>query len=108
VTLSLLLNLSPIEFDDVEIDAGVFSYGPEGNEVLKKLRQKHCSTHVFRREGPDQIVAVPVVAGASPELAPPTKAFRGDAPKRMFFKDPILRCLQRVLFRTLGKISRTR
>jgi hypothetical protein len=34
-TLSLLLNFSPIEFEDAEIDAGLFSYGADGKQVLK-------------------------------------------------------------------------
>jgi Piwi domain len=63
--LSLLLNFSPIQFDDAEIEVGLFSYDADGEQVLKQLRQQHWSTHVFRRDGPDQIVAVPVVADAA-------------------------------------------
>lgn len=62
--MSLLLNFSPLEFDDAEIEAGLFSYGPDGEEVLKQLRQQNWATHVFRRDGPDQIIAVPVTADA--------------------------------------------
>jgi len=40
----LLLNFSPLEFDDAEVDAGVFSYGTDGDHVLKKLRQEHWSS----------------------------------------------------------------
>src|ERR1700733_1650589 len=61
----LMLNFSPLEFDDGEVDAGVFPYGADGDEVLKKLRQNHWSTHVFRRYGPDKIIAIPVVADAT-------------------------------------------
>lgn len=60
----LLLNFSPLEFDDAEVDAGLFPYGTDGDEVLKKLRQEHWATHVFRRDGPNEIVAVPVTADA--------------------------------------------
>jgi hypothetical protein len=60
----LVLNFSPLEFDDKEVDAGVFSYGVDGNEVLRKLRKEHWVTHVFRRDGPAEIVAIPVKADA--------------------------------------------
>lgn len=60
----LVLNFSPLEFEDKEIDAGVFAYGPDGDEVLKKLRKAHWATHVFRRDGPDEIVAITVKANA--------------------------------------------
>jgi hypothetical protein len=73
--LSLLLNFSPIQFDDAEIEVGLFSYGADGEQVLKQLRQQHWSTHVFRRDGPDQIVAVPVVADAA-HLGQGTKRIR--------------------------------
>src|ERR1700674_5634753 len=73
--VSLLLNFSPIEFDDVEIEAGLFPYGTDGDEVLKELRQQNWSTHVFRRDGPDQIIAVPVVADAQ-KLGEGTKKIR--------------------------------
>ncbi len=62
--MSFLLNFSPIRFDDADVDAGLFAYGADGEKALKKLRQEHWSTHVFRRDGPDQIVAVPVIAQA--------------------------------------------
>jgi hypothetical protein len=62
--LSLLLNFSPIEFTDTEVEAGVFPYGVDGERVLKQLRQQNWATHVFRRERPDQIIAVPVTANA--------------------------------------------
>ncbi|MGD1102484.1 MAG: Piwi domain-containing protein [Terriglobia bacterium] len=70
--LSLVLNFSPIEFENAEIDVGLFSYGIDGDQVLKQLRQENWSTHVFRRDGPDQIVAVPIVANA-PKLGEGTK-----------------------------------
>lgn len=67
-TTGLVLNFSPLEFDDTEVDAGVFSYGPNGDEVLKRLRKEHWATHVFRRDGPDEIVAVAVKSDA-PKLS---------------------------------------
>ena len=62
--MSLLLNFSPIQFDDVEVEAGLFAYGPEGEKTLKALRNKHWEIHVFRRDGADQIVAIPLAADA--------------------------------------------
>jgi hypothetical protein len=73
--MTLLLNFSPIEFEDAEIEAGLFPYGADGEQVLKKQRQANWATHVFRRDGPDQIVAVPVVADA-PTLGEGTKTIR--------------------------------
>ena len=52
-SLSLLLNFSPIEIEDVEIEVGLLPYGADGQQALKQLRQEHWSTHVFRREGAD-------------------------------------------------------
>src|SRR5207247_344741 len=34
----------------------------DGAEELKRLRQRHWATHVFRRDGPDEIVGVPVAS----------------------------------------------
>jgi Piwi domain len=73
--LSLLLNFSPIEFDDAKIEAGLLPYDADGEQRLTQLRQQHWSTHVFRRDGPDQIVAVPVVASA-PTLGNRSKTIR--------------------------------
>jgi hypothetical protein len=63
--LSLVLNFSPIRFDDSEINVGLLPYADDGKEVLKHLREKHNATHVFRREGADSILAVPVASDAS-------------------------------------------
>jgi hypothetical protein len=71
----LVLNFSRLEFDEKDIDAGVFSYGPEGDEVLKELRKKHWATHVFRRDGPDEILAVTVKADA-PNLGTKSRRIR--------------------------------
>jgi hypothetical protein len=73
--MTLLLNFSPIEFENAEMKAGLFPYGADGEQVLKKLRQENWATHVFRRDGPDQIVAVPVVADV-PALGEETKTIR--------------------------------
>jgi hypothetical protein len=63
--LKLVLNFSPIRFDDSEINVGQLPYSDDGKEVLKQLREKHNATHVFRREGEDSILAVPVTSDAS-------------------------------------------
>jgi hypothetical protein len=63
--LSLVLNFSPIRFDDSEINVGQLPYGDDGEEVLRQLREEHNATHVFRREGADSILAVPVASDAS-------------------------------------------
>ena len=73
--MSLLLNFSPIEFEDAEIEAGLFSYDTDGGQVLKQLRQQNWATHVFRRDGPDQIIAVPIAADAQ-KLGEGTKKIR--------------------------------
>lgn len=73
--MSLVLNFSPIRFDDADIEASVFPYDKDGEGALKALRQQHLATHVFRRDGPDTIVAVPVVAGA-PKLGDDSKIIR--------------------------------
>ena len=59
------MNFSPIQFDDCEISVGQLAYGDGGEEVLKQLREEHKATHVFRREGADSILAVPLASDAS-------------------------------------------
>ncbi len=54
----LVLNFSPLEFEDKEITVEVFPYGSDGDEKLKNLRLQHWATHVFRRDGANEIVAV--------------------------------------------------
>lgn len=61
--MSLILNFSPIHFEDQEIAVGRLPYGTHGEETLKSLRREYWATHVFKREG-DSIAAVPVVVGA--------------------------------------------
>jgi hypothetical protein len=73
--VSLLLNFSPIEFEDAEIEVGLFPYDADGEEALKALREENLATHVFRRDGPDEIVAVPVAAEA-PKLGQGTRKIR--------------------------------
>ena len=75
---SMLLNFSPLQFNDTEVEAGTFPYATDGEQLLKQLRQQHWATHVFRRNGPDKIVAVPVSAGA-PQL--------GDKPEKLRLKE---------------------
>jgi hypothetical protein len=74
-TAGLVLNFSPLEFDEEEVDAGVFPYDPDGDDVLKKLRKEHWKTHVFRRDGPDEIVAIAVTADA-PKLSTKSRKIR--------------------------------
>ena len=76
--LGLVLNFSPIKFDDAEIDAEMLPYGQDGEAVLKRLRRQHLTTHVFRRDGPNTIVSVPVTADA-PKL--------GDRPKKIRLRE---------------------
>lgn len=73
--MSLTLNFSPIFFDDVEIEVGVFPYDAEGDRTLRELRKTHWATHVFRRDGATQIIAVPIIMDA-PKLGVDTKKIR--------------------------------
>lgn len=57
----LVLNLSPVQFDDAEVRIGVFDY--QDRELLQNLRRAYNETHVFLREG-SQILSVPFVPGA--------------------------------------------
>lgn len=71
----LVLNFSPLEFEDKEVEARVFPYGTDGDEQLKKLRNEHWATHVSRRDGPDEIVGVAVKADA-PQLGSKSRKIR--------------------------------
>jgi hypothetical protein len=62
---NLVLNFSPVQFDDTEITVGQLPYGVDGQQELERLRRDHNGTHVFRREGPDSILAVSVAKNAS-------------------------------------------
>lgn len=73
--MSLTLNFSPILFEDAEIEAGVFPYSATGDHTVDELRRAHWATHVFRRDGASEIVAVPIAANA-PALGERTKRIR--------------------------------
>jgi len=73
--VGLVLNFSPLSFDDAEIEVDVLDYGAGGAETLKRLRQEHWATHVFRRDGADQIVGVPVATDV-PKLSARSKKMR--------------------------------
>ena len=68
--MNLILNFSPVQFEDRQIAVGRLPYGDDGEELLKHLREEHNATHVFRRDGPESILAVPVVSGV-PTLGEP-------------------------------------
>lgn len=61
----LLLNISPIEFNDNTIEAGVFKCADSTQlkQKLKSLRDTYNETHVFQRRG-DSIICVPVTVEA--------------------------------------------
>jgi hypothetical protein len=62
--MGLILNFSPIQFDDREITVGRLPYRADGEQVLRQLRAEHNDTHVFRREGAESILAVSVLPDA--------------------------------------------
>jgi hypothetical protein len=68
--LSLVLNSSAVQFDDRKISVGRLPYGEDGQQVLAQLREEHNGTHIFRRDGPDAILAVSVVQDV-PSLGEP-------------------------------------
>ena len=61
--MGLVLNFSPIQFDDREIRVGRLTYGQDGEQVLQGLRDGHYATHVFLRDS-DSILGVSVAADA--------------------------------------------
>ena len=61
--MGLVLNFSPIQFDDREIRVGRLPYGKDGEQVLQGLRDGHYATHVFLRDS-DSILGVSVAADA--------------------------------------------
>ena len=73
--MGLILNFSPLRFGDAEIDVDVLEYRDDGADALKRLRQKHWATHVFRRDGADEIVGVPVATDL-PKLSARSKKLR--------------------------------
>lgn len=58
----LTINISPIEFTDSAFTAGVLEFA--SREQLRKLRDDHKATHVFRRAG-NQIVSIQLDGNAS-------------------------------------------
>jgi hypothetical protein len=85
-TTGLMLNFSPLGFEDKEVEARVFPYGADGDEQLKKLRNEHWATHVFRRDGPDEIVGIAVKADAPGRLITftPRRSYRAMSAVRAF------------------------
>jgi hypothetical protein len=67
---NLVLNFSPVQFNDIEMTIGCLPYGQDGEQVLEQLRREHNRTHVFRRNGADRIVAVSV-SGDAPLIGEP-------------------------------------
>jgi hypothetical protein len=65
VSTNLVLNFSPVHFDDVEVRVGIVEY--QGREHLRTLRSRHNATHVFYREEGTHILCVPIVPDA-PEI----------------------------------------
>ena len=62
--MGLVLNFSPISFDDSEITIGRLPYGHDGHKQLQQLRDEHNHTHVFRRDDANSIVAIRYVPDA--------------------------------------------
>jgi hypothetical protein len=60
----LVLNISPIQFDNHEIRIGRLTCGADRKPVLEQLRNEHNGTHVFRCEGATSILAVSVAPDA--------------------------------------------
>lgn len=69
----IILNVASVEFDDGDIDVGIYKY--ESREQLAQLRSLHSSTHVFRREGSTELLAIPFVANV-PQLGESTKTIK--------------------------------
>src|SRR6266700_2331139 len=65
VSTNLVLNVSPVYFDDAEVRVGIVEY--QGREHLRDLRSEHNATHVFYREEGTRILCMPVVPDA-PEI----------------------------------------
>jgi len=75
-TNNLVLNVSPIDFEDAEIEVGGLPYVDKTS--LHELRQQHSATHLFRRDGGTTLLAVPIV-GNAPAV--------GDTLKKIRLKD---------------------
>ena len=75
---NLILNCSPVRFEDAEITVGCLPYGRDGEQTLKQLRHEHNGTHVFRRHWPNSILAVSVTADAGLIGEPKTVRLKND------------------------------
>ena len=56
---NLVLNIAPVEFDDMEVKAGVLEF--DDKEQLESLRKTHWQTHIFKRvtrEKKDEIFSI--------------------------------------------------
>lgn len=62
-----VLNVSPLLFDDADVEVGIlqFSSSEERDAALKRLRQQHCMRHVFRRDGKQSLLTLPIGRGES-------------------------------------------
>jgi hypothetical protein len=60
---NLVLNFSPIHFNDAEVHVGTLEY--RGREQLRQLRSQHNTTHIFHRGGGTRILCVPFVSPAA-------------------------------------------
>jgi hypothetical protein len=59
----LILNLSPVHFDDAEVPVGIIDCDEHDENQLRKLRADYSASHVFLRDGP-HIWSVPFVSAA--------------------------------------------
>ena len=75
-----VLNISPIEFEDAEVEVGVFTY--ESRSSSSNYVPTHGSTHVFRRERGTEVVAVPFVDDA-PILGDTSRNGAAQGPPRL-------------------------
>lgn len=57
MTTDLVLNLSPVEFEDVELQVQILPY--RDHEQLSRLRADYYTSHVFLRERGTRILCVP-------------------------------------------------
>ena len=81
-TSSLVLNFSPVQFEDAELTVARLPNGKDGEQVLKQLRDAHNGNHVFRRKGPGpRLGRVPTPDPARTFWAPPLRCCqRGGLP----------------------------
>ena len=61
INSSLVLNISRIQFENAEMEVGVFPY--EGEQQFNALRNEYVNSHVLRRER-NCVTAIPVVTDA--------------------------------------------